>query len=68
MIQQRAVAVRCFLQPLQQVSERRDVELVNLHQLVEFLGVTLMMGDGVMPVGNTDFTVRTVAAVAAQHK
>ena len=68
MIEQRAVAIGRVLQLFQQIREHRDVKLVDLHQLLEPLGVPLVMRDGMVPIGDPDFAVCAVAAVAAEHE
>ena len=67
-VEQRAVAIGRLLQRLEQIREHPDVELVDLDQLLDTLGITLMMGDRVVSVGNPDLAIRAVAAVAAEHE
>ena len=67
-VEQRAVAVGRRLQLLEQIREHRDVELIDLDQLLDTLGIILVVRNGMVPVGNPDLAIGPVAAVAAEHE
>ena len=67
-IEQRTVAVVRLLQLLHQVREERRVKLVDLDQLLDALGILLVMRNRVVAVGDADFAIGAVAAVAAHRE
>ena len=68
MIEQRAVAVRRVLQLLEEVPELRDVVGLDLDVLLHLLGPVLVVGDGMMAVGDANLRIRPVADLARDHE
>src|SRR5262245_65574916 len=68
MVEQIAVAVGRRFQPLQQIAEELDVLLVDLRYLGDLFRVVLVVSEVVMPVGDSDRAIWTVAALASPHQ
>ena len=65
-IEQRAVAVRRGFQLCEELGEQRDVELVDLRHLGDFLRIVAVVGKRVMRIGDADFRVGAVAGFAGE--
>ena len=68
MVEQRAVAVGRRLEPVQEVPEQRRVVRVDAGQLVELVGVVLVVRRRVVRLGHPDLGIGAAAVLAADHE
>ena len=68
MVQQRALAIGCGAEFLQEIGEHPDVERIDLGHLVNPLGAVLVVGERVVRVGNANLAVGTLGLLAAHHE
>jgi len=64
MIEQVAVAVGCRFQLVQPVGEGLDQVGVDLGDVIDLDRIVLMMGDGMVAVGDADVAIAAIAAGA----
>ena len=67
-VEQRAVAVGRRLEPVQEVREQRRVVGVDAGQLVQLVGVVLVVRRGVVRLGHPDLGIGAAAVLAADHE
>ena len=64
MVEQGAVPFRNRREPLQVIPKERDMEGVDLRELLEFERVVCVVRSGVVRIRNTDFRIRAVACLS----
>ena len=68
MIQQGAITIRCRSELFQIVGKHLGLQGFNPDHLLYFLGISGVMGQRVVCVGNSDFRVRSIRLFAADHE
>lgn len=67
-VEKRSVAIRRGGQPVEEIGDVLGVIHLNLDDLVDLVLFVLVMGQGMVPVGDTDLAVSASTKFAAQHK